>query len=62
VALIEPSEGGATVGADPTTDVYVNSTYSEMFCASGTQGTFGPASCPAFWGGSQTAITVKATE
>jgi len=62
VALVEPSEGGATVGSDPTEDVYVNSTYSEMFCASGTPGTFGPASCPAFWEGSQAAFTVKAVE
>jgi hypothetical protein len=62
VAIVEPSEGGATVGADPTEDVYVNSTYSEMFCTSGTPGTFGPASCPAFWEGAQAALTVKASE
>jgi hypothetical protein len=61
VALIEPSEGGATVGAQPTGDVYVNSTYSEMFCAGGSAGTFGPASCPAFWEGDQAGITVKAS-
>jgi hypothetical protein len=62
VGLIEPSEGGATVGANPTEDVYVNSTYSEMFCSSGTPSTFGPASCPAFWEGAQAGFTVKAVE
>lgn len=62
VAVVEPSEGGATIGSNPTEDVYVNSTYPEMFCNGGTQGTFGPASCPAFWEGSQVAFTVKATE
>jgi hypothetical protein len=62
VAVIEPSEGGATVGSDPTEDVYVNSNYPPMFCSGGTEGTFGPASCPTFWEGAQAAFTVKASE
>lgn len=60
VALTQPSEGGATVGADPTEAVFVNSTYPEMFCEGGTQGLFGPATCAAFWEGDQPSITVKA--
>jgi hypothetical protein len=61
VAIIEPSEPAPTVGTDPSSDVYVNATYSEMFCTSGAAGVFGPAGCPAFWEGAQTAMTVKAS-
>jgi hypothetical protein len=61
VAQIEPSEPAPTVGSDPTEDQYVNATYSEMFCTSGTSGVFGPASCPLFWEGDQPAFTVKAS-
>lgn len=60
VALSEPAESTLSVGADPTEDVYVNSTYGEMFCGSGTAGTFGPANCPAFWEGSQPMLKVSA--
>jgi len=60
VAVIEPPEPGPTVGSDPSEDVYVNATYPEMFCNSGTEGVFGPASCPAFWTGAQVAMNVKA--
>jgi hypothetical protein len=60
VALSEPAEDSLSVGADPTEDVYVNSTYGEMFCDSGTAGTFGPASCPAFWEGGQPMLKVSA--
>jgi hypothetical protein len=60
VALAEPGEDTLTVGAQPTQDDYVNSTYSEMFCEAGTEGTFGPASCAAFWEGDQPIFEVSA--
>jgi hypothetical protein len=60
VAVTEPSEGGATVGSDPTADVYVNTTNSEERCVSGSFGTFGPVSCPTFWKAAQPSIEVKA--
>jgi hypothetical protein len=60
VALAYPGENTLTVGAQPTTDDYVNSTYSEMFCEGGTAGTFGPASCSAFWEGGQPIFEVSA--
>lgn len=60
VAMAEPGENTLTVGAQPTTANYVNSTYSEMFCEGGTAGTFGPASCSAFWEGDQPIFEVSA--
>jgi hypothetical protein len=61
VALTEPSEGGATVGSDPTEAVYVNTTDGEETCgAEGSFGTFAPATCPSFWEGDQPTIEVKA--
>ncbi|MGA2455841.1 MAG: hypothetical protein ABSG93_20255 [Solirubrobacteraceae bacterium] len=60
VAIAEPSEKTLTLGAQPTEDIFVNSTYSEMFCESGTAGTFGPAGCSAFWEGAQPVIAVSA--
>jgi hypothetical protein len=60
VALAQPAENTLTVGAQPTSDDYVNSTYPEMFCESGTAGTFGPASCSAFWEGGQPIFEVSA--
>ena len=60
VAVSEPAENTLSVGADPTEDVYVNSTYAPMFCTSGTEGVFGPASCPAFWEGGQPMFKVGA--
>lgn len=42
VAVTEPSEGTLTVGHDPTNDLFLNSTYSAMYCGSATPlGTFG---------------------
>lgn len=64
VAILEPAEKKPLeeVGSVPTPeDVYVNSTYPEMFCTSGTEGTFGPASCPVFWEGAQPVIEVSAS-
>jgi len=60
VAMLEPSEGGPTLGTDPTEDVYVNTTYSAQLCVSGTPGTFGPASCPEYWEGAQPLMRVDA--
>lgn len=43
VAVSEPSEGTLSLGADPTENLYVNSTYNEMYCgSSATLGIFGP--------------------
>lgn len=43
VAIEEPAEGAPTPGSDPTNDLYVNTTYNEMYCGSSTPlGTFGP--------------------
>jgi hypothetical protein len=43
VAITEPSEGTLSVGSDPTTALYLNSTYAEMYCSGPTPvGTFGP--------------------
>jgi hypothetical protein len=59
VALIEPSEGGATVGSNPTEDNYVNSGWSEMYCGSSASlNTFGPTG--ACYEGSQPAFKVEA--
>ncbi len=60
VATAEPSEKTLTVGSQPTEDDYVNSTDAEMFCTGGTPGTFGPASCPAFWEGIQPIFEISA--
>ena len=60
VAVSEPSEHTLSIGADPTEDPFVDSTYPEMFCDGGVQGTFGPASCPAFWEGAQPMFEVTA--
>lgn len=60
VAVAEPGEHTLTVGVQPTTANYVNSTYSAMFCEGGTAGTFGPASCSAFWEGVQPIFAVSA--
>ena len=61
VGLTEPSEGGATIGKDPTEAVYVNSTYTEMFCEGGTPGSFAPATCKGFWEGDQPSFEIKAS-
>jgi hypothetical protein len=62
VALIEPAEGGATVGHDPTESQYINSEYSEEYCgdAADTKA-FGPTpgTC---WEGDQPAIQVEASK
>jgi hypothetical protein len=58
VALSEPAEKTLSVGSDPSEEVFVNSTYPEMFCDGGTEGVFGPANCPAFWEGGQPMFTV----
>jgi hypothetical protein len=60
VALIEPSEGGATVGSDPNPEeTYVNSNYPAMYCGSSASlNTFGPSG--ACWEGSQPAFKVEA--
>jgi hypothetical protein len=60
VALSEPAEHTLSLGSDPTEDLFVNSAYPEMFCESGTEGTFGPASCPAFWEGGQPMFEITA--
>lgn len=61
VGLTEPSEGGATIGKDPTEAVYLNSTYTEMFCEGGTPGSFAPATCKGFWEGDQPSFEIKAS-
>lgn len=53
IAVSEPAEHTLSLGSQPTEDVFVDSTYPEMFCEGGTEGTFGLASCPAFWEGAQ---------
>jgi len=58
VAVAKP-EGSFLQGTDPTEELYVNSTYTAMFCSGGIEGTFGPANCPAFWAGEQPAIEVN---
>jgi hypothetical protein len=60
VAIIEPSEGGATVGSYPNPDeIYVNSNYNEMYCgSSATLNTFGPSG--ACWVEEQPEIKVEA--
>ncbi len=60
VAIAEPSEHTLSLGAQPTEEVFVNSDYPEMFCDGGTEGTLGPANCPAFWEGAQPVIEVSA--
>jgi len=60
VALSEPAENTLSFGADPTEEVFVNSTYPEMFCEGGSEGVFGPADCPAFWEGDQPMFEVTA--
>jgi hypothetical protein len=60
VGLSEPGEHTLSLGSDPTEDMFVNSTYPEMFCEGGVEGTFGPASCPAFWEGAQPLFKVTA--
>ena len=59
VGLLEPAEGGATVGSDPTEAVYANSSYAEM--CGGTGGSFAASACPTFWEGSQPLIEVNAS-
>ncbi len=61
VALIEPSEGPAKPGADPTDAVYVDTTYAAETCESGALGAFGPAKCTEFWEGDQPGFAVSAT-
>lgn len=60
VAVAEPSENTLTKGGQPSADMFVNSTYPEMFCESGVEGSFGPAGCSAFWEGVQPLISVSA--
>jgi hypothetical protein len=60
VALGEPAEHTLSIGSDPTEDLYVDAKYPEMFCSGGTEGTFGPASCPAFWEGGQPLLEITA--
>ena len=59
VADIEQSEGGATVGSDPTEENYVNSNWNEMYCGSSANlNTFAPTG--ACYGGEQPALKVEA--
>jgi hypothetical protein len=62
VAITEPSEGTLTTGAQPTENLYVNTTYNEMDCGSSANlGTFGPTGvCPAWYEGAQLATAVTA--
>ncbi len=44
IAVTGPGEGGATVGADPTRELFLNTTYGLGYCGSSTPlGTFGPS-------------------
>ncbi len=62
VAVIEPAEGGAKVGADPTESQYINSGYNEEYCGSSEHlHTFTATGvCPKWWEGDQPAIEVQA--
>lgn len=60
VAIAEPGEDTLTLGAQPSSDLYVNSTDASMFCEGGTAGSFGAASCASFWEGAQPLIEVSA--
>jgi hypothetical protein len=60
VALSEPAEKTLSLGSDPSEEVFVGSTYPEMFCDGGSEGVFGPANCPAFWEGDQPMFQVSA--
>ena len=59
VSIIEPSEGGATVGSDPDEELFVNSGWNEMYCGSSASlNTFAPTGkC---WEGDQPALEVEA--
>jgi len=61
VAVIEPAEGGAKVGSDPTEDQYINSGWSEEYCGDTEHlNTFGPTGpC---WEGDQPAIKVETSK
>jgi len=60
-AIAEPAENTLTTGLQPDSgEVFVNSTYHEMFCEGGTEGVFGPSKCAAFWEGDQPMFTVAA--
>jgi hypothetical protein len=61
LAVIEPSEGGAKVGSDPTETQYVNSGWSEMYCGSSANlNTLQPVECPSWYEGDQPAFKVEA--
>ncbi len=59
-SIIEPSEGGATVGSDPNEEeIYVNSNWNEMYCGSSANlNTFSQSG--ACWEGDQPAVKVEA--
>lgn len=61
-ATVEPAEEALTVGSDPTESQYVDSGYNEMYCGSSASlNTFAPSGvCPAWYEGSQPAISVQA--
>ncbi len=61
VATAEPSENTLSIGAQPSLEeVFVNSTYTPMFCEGGTSDTFGAAKCAGFWEGLQPIFSVSA--
>jgi hypothetical protein len=61
VAVIEPAEGGPTVGTDPTEAQYVNSNWSAMYCGkTDTLNTFTAVNCPAWYEGDQPAFKIEA--
>jgi hypothetical protein len=62
VAVSEPAENTLSLGSQPTEELFVNSTYNEMYCgSSATLGTFGPSGvCPAWYGGAQPVVRVSA--
>lgn len=60
VALSEPAENTLSLGSDPTQELFVDSSWSEMYCPGATDvGTFGgtQGSC---WGGYQPVFAVHA--
>jgi hypothetical protein len=62
VAITEPTEATLTVGAQPTENLYINTTYLAMDCGnSANLGTFGPTGvCPSWYEGAQLATEVTA--
>ncbi len=61
VAISEPSEYTLGLGSDPTEELFLDSSWSEMYCAGATDvGTFGPSqgNC---WEGDQPLFTIRAS-